>query len=171
MQFATVHTCWGTVLFAGGRRGLKHLVMPGRVRQNPHAAALELWPDAEYNAKLFPALQVQIKNYFLGEAVSFRVELDLSEFSEFQRCVLLACRHELPHGATVTYGELARLSGHPGAARAVGSVMAKNRLPLIVPCHRVVRSDHSLGGFSAPGGIDTKRRLLDLETRTTRLAS
>lgn len=68
-------------------------------------------------------------------------------------------------GETVTYGELAARAGEPSAARAVGMVMAKNPVPLIVPCHRVVRSDGGIGGFSAPGGADFKKKMLALEGR------
>lgn len=67
------------------------------------------------------------------------------------------------YGETVTYGELARRAGSSGAARAVGNQMAKNRVPLLVPCHRVVASGGKLGGFSAPDGVSMKVRLLQME--------
>jgi methylated-DNA-[protein]-cysteine S-methyltransferase len=65
----------------------------------------------------------------------------------------------------VTYGELARTVGCPNGARAVGGAMARNPLPLLVPCHRVIGASGSLGGFSAPGGVETKAALLKLEGR------
>jgi methylated-DNA-[protein]-cysteine S-methyltransferase len=68
-------------------------------------------------------------------------------------------------GQTHSYGELASLVGSPRAARAVGSVMAKNRTPLVVPCHRVLASRGAIGGFSAMDGVHMKRRLLDLEAQ------
>ncbi len=80
----------------------------------------------------------------------------------FQREVMEACRR-IPWGKVVSYGELARRAGHPGAARAVGQCMANNRIPLVVPCHRVVGADGRLRGYSAVGGLETKRRLLALE--------
>jgi methylated-DNA-[protein]-cysteine S-methyltransferase len=88
--------------------------------------------------------------------------LDLTELTDFQRRVSLACR-QIAWGNTCTYGELATRIGSPRAARAVGSVMARNRLPIVIPCHRVLGTAGRLGGYSAPGGLDTKRRLLQLE--------
>ena len=90
------------------------------------------------------------------------VELDLSDRTAFQRAVIRQCRR-IPRGQVYTYGQLAARAGYPGAARAVGNVMASNRVPLIVPCHRVVGSSGKLGGFSAPQGLQMKRRLLRLE--------
>jgi methylated-DNA-[protein]-cysteine S-methyltransferase len=109
-------------------------------------------------------LQQRIIAYFEGEPVDFRTDskIDLSGMGPFGRKVLQTCR-QIRFGRTTTYGELAGRIGHPGAARAVGSALAKNPIPLIVPCHRVLRSDGGLGGFSAPGGIATKQRLLHHE--------
>jgi methylated-DNA-[protein]-cysteine S-methyltransferase len=67
----------------------------------------------------------------------------------------------------MTYGELAAKAGSPRAARAVGSCMARNRIPLVIPCHRVVPSGGRLGSFSAPGGSETKRRLIDMERQSS----
>lgn len=86
----------------------------------------------------------------------------LEHLTEFQRKVIAACR-AIPWGEVRTYGELADQVGHPGAARAVGTVMSSNRYPLIIPCHRVVGSAGGLGGYSAPDGLSMKRRLLLLE--------
>ncbi len=88
--------------------------------------------------------------------------LDWRGITPFHREVLERCA-QIPAGQTLTYGELAARAGRPRAARAVGSAMARNRWPLIVPCHRVVGSDGRLTGYSGTGGIETKRRLLGLE--------
>jgi methylated-DNA-[protein]-cysteine S-methyltransferase len=82
--------------------------------------------------------------------------------TSFQRRVIDACR-TISWGETLSYGELAHRAGRPGAARAVGSVMAANRVPLVVPCHRVVAAGGGLGGYSAPQGLAMKRRLLAAE--------
>jgi len=90
------------------------------------------------------------------------VKIDLSGLSDFRRRVIEHCRR-IPYGQTLTYGQLAAKAGSPRAARAVGQCMAANRVPLIVPCHRVVSAGGGVGPFSAPGGSRTKRRLLALE--------
>jgi methylated-DNA-[protein]-cysteine S-methyltransferase len=106
----------------------------------------------------------RLQRYAAGERhVTFAdAPLDLSHLSPFQKKVVDRCRR-IGSGKTRTYGELAELAGFPGAARAVGTVMSKNRYPIIVPCHRVVGSAGSLGGFSAPQGISLKQRMLVLE--------
>lgn len=81
---------------------------------------------------------------------------------EFARRVYAATR-EVGPGETTTYGEIARALGDPGAARAVGAALGANPTPIVVPCHRVLAADGSLHGFSAPGGIATKRRMLEIE--------
>jgi methylated-DNA-[protein]-cysteine S-methyltransferase len=92
-----------------------------------------------------------------GDFSGFKLKLD--GLTHFQRDVLMAIR-KIPPGETMTYGEVAKAVGKPGAARAVGNVMAANPIPLILPCHRVVASN-GLGGFT--GGLDVKRKLLRLE--------
>jgi methylated-DNA-[protein]-cysteine S-methyltransferase len=105
----------------------------------------------------------RLQRYASGDAVDFSdVPTEASHLSTFQRRVVKACR-AIPAGQRRTYGQLAAAAGSPGAARAVGQVMAMNRVPLIVPCHRVVASGGGLGGFSAPQGLAMKRKLLELE--------
>jgi methylated-DNA-[protein]-cysteine S-methyltransferase len=93
------------------------------------------------------------------------VPLDWDGVTPFQRRVYEAAR-EIPAGETRTYGELARRLGSPGGARAVGQALGRNPFVLVVPCHRVLASNGSLGGFSAHGGARTKRMLLDIEAGT-----
>lgn len=83
-------------------------------------------------------------------------------WTPFQRCVYTACR-KVSWGTTLSYAGLAKMAGSPRAARAVGTVMANNKTPLLIPCHRIVASGGRLGGFTAPGGLGTKQRLLELE--------
>jgi methylated-DNA-[protein]-cysteine S-methyltransferase len=98
-----------------------------------------------------------------GQADDFAdVRVWSERWTPFQRRVLDRCRR-IPYGQTRSYAELATAAGSPGAARAVGRTMATNPIPLVIPCHRVVGSGGDLCGFSAVGGLDAKRRLLDLE--------
>jgi methylated-DNA-[protein]-cysteine S-methyltransferase len=98
-----------------------------------------------------------------GTPTDFRAtRLDLSGRPEFDRRVYEAAR-AIPAGTTATYGEIAARLGEPGAARAVGQSLGANPVPIVIPCHRVLAAGQRTGGFSAHGGIDTKRRLLEIE--------
>lgn len=108
-------------------------------------------------------LSRRFQDYASGRAVDFSdLEVDLTGFTDFQRRVVRATR-KIGYGQTLSYGDLAKRVGAAGAARAVGTVMANNRFPLVVPCHRVVASGGRIGGFSSIDGVDMKRRLLTLE--------
>ncbi len=120
------------------------------------------WPGAIESKSILTPLCRQVKKYFNGSKVRFSVSLDLSHLSPFRGNVLKACQR-IPYGQTASYADLARVVGSPHAARAVGSAMAHNPLPLLVPCHRVLCSDGTIGGFSSPNGIREKERLLRLE--------
>jgi methylated-DNA-[protein]-cysteine S-methyltransferase len=121
--------------------------------------------DDAANRRLADALRDRLQRFASGERVDFAdVPLDLAELTEFQRHVVAACR-AIPWGKTRSYGELAARVKHPGAARAVGTVMSSNRLPLVVPCHRVLGAGGKLGGYTAPQGLEMKRRLLAAEGR------
>jgi len=111
----------------------------------------------------------KIRKHLGGEVQDFRdVAVDLDGATSFFREVYRATR-EIPPGQTRTYGEIAKTVGQPGAAQEVGQAMAKNPVPIIVPCHRVSAAGGKLGGFSAPGGPATKARLLALEGATVNL--
>jgi len=105
----------------------------------------------------------RLQRFASGEPVDFAdVPIDESYLTPFGKRIVAACR-KIGWGGSSSYGQLAKACRRSGAARAVGSVMAKNRAPLIVPCHRVLGAGGKLGGYSAPGGLATKRRLLALE--------
>jgi O-6-methylguanine DNA methyltransferase len=105
----------------------------------------------------------RIRKHLSGELQDFRnVDLDLDRTGEFERQVYRQTR-EIPAGQTRTYGEVARLLGEPAAARAVGQALGRNPIPLIIPCHRVLGAGRKYGGFSAPGGVATKLKLLRIE--------
>lgn len=112
--------------------------------------------------KSFGDLPKRITGYLSGKQVTFPDKLDLSGSSPFQRKVW-EMERTIPYGETRTYQWLAAALGYPLAARAVGNALAKNPLPILIPCHRVIRSDGNLGGFS--GGVQLKRALLQMEAR------
>ena len=103
-----------------------------------------------------------LKRYFNGEKVDFRNRIDLRDYSDFEQAVyktLVA----IPYGRVRTYQWVAQRIGNSGASRAVGNALAKNPLPIIIPCHRIIKSDGSPGNFSAIGGTNLKKKLLELE--------
>jgi len=106
-------------------------------------------------------LCARIQSFLEGEVVDFKLDMiALERCAEFQQRVLLA-EHKIPRGWTSTYGRIARMLEVPGGARAVGSALARNPFPIVIPCHRAIRSDGGLGGFQ--GGVEMKRALLESE--------
>lgn len=112
-------------------------------------------------APILSAAMIQLGEYLLGERQTFELPLWISG-GVFYRQVWEALR-QVPYGKTVTYGELAAAAGNAGAVRAVGGAMSSNKLPLVVPCHRVVASGGKLGGFAY--GTQWKQWLLEMEQR------
>jgi methylated-DNA-[protein]-cysteine S-methyltransferase len=160
-RYTSVPAAFGTLYVAYGAGG------PVMVRQSASPAAFEREaervlggvpvadadPPAELRAEIVKAIRDQ---------APFRGPLDLSLVPPFERAVLQTLRR-IPPGQVRTYGEIARALGKPSAARAVGTACARNPLPLLIPCHRVVRSDGKLGGYSLRGGATLKRQLLEAE--------
>ena len=122
-------------------------------------------PGAEESAPP-PAIATAIERItrlFEGEPDDLTgIALDTAGVPEFNRRVFAVTR-TIPPGETLSYGEVAARIGERSAAQAVGRALGSNPFPIIVPCHRVVAADGRLTGFSAPGGIDTKRRMLEIE--------
>jgi methylated-DNA-[protein]-cysteine S-methyltransferase len=123
---------------------------------NTREGPIETWHEA---------LMRRIRDFTQAKRVDFDdIPLYLDPLSPFQRRVVRECR-KIRFGETLAYSQLAARAGSPRAARAVGTVMAKNRFPIVVPCHRVIGSDGTYRGFSAPKGVELKRRMLALEGR------
>ena len=120
------------------------------------------WPGAlEQSHEKLKKLCLQIQNFLEGSPVSFSLDfIDITQCYDFQKKVLLETR-QIPRGKVICYGRLADRILAPGAARAVGSALAKNPFPLIIPCHRVVKSTGYLGNFG--GGPEMKKFLLQME--------
>lgn len=108
-----------------------------------------------------PAVR-ELEAYFAGDLTDFTVPVEMRGGSEFERAVWAEIA-KIPYGEMVTYGAIAHALGDPGAARAVGTACNHNPVPVIVPCHRVVGAGGKMVGFG--GGLDRKRRLLELEAR------
>lgn len=154
MPSATFDTSLGRAYVAWTERGLQKLLLPGGPLPDLVAGPT---PKSVQRAIDLATL------HLAGTPQSFdSVELDLDAVSPFHAKVYRALRR-VPPGTTVSYTQLATRAGSPGASRAVGTAMAKNPLPLLVPCHRVLTERGTLGGFSAPGSVATKVRLLALE--------
>jgi methylated-DNA-[protein]-cysteine S-methyltransferase len=121
------------------------------------------YPNAVESVGAFGDLQSRLVRYLDGERVAFNDGIDLSALTGFQRAVLEAAR-DIPYSEVRSYGCLAQQVGRPGAARAVGQALARNPVPIVVPCHRVIGGDGGLTGFSS--GLEMKRRLLEIEGAT-----
>ena len=138
-------------------------LLPGETAANRLQATIEReYPSARRQAELLPKLQMSLKTYFRGQRSAFDFEIEMSWASDFGRSILRQCMN-IPAGKTISYGQLAERAGHPKAARAVGNIMARNRIPILIPCHRVISSNGSLGGYSAAGGTAMKKLLLNHE--------
>jgi len=156
----TFDTALGRMGVAASARGVVRVALPGdaaamadlasRGDDTSRAAAADAMAEAAAR---------ELVEYAAGQRRTFTVPVCLDGLTPFRVAVALALR-QVPFGRTVTYGELARRAGRPGAARAVGQAMAANPVPILVPCHRVVAAE-GLGGFG--GGAALKRRLLALE--------
>jgi O-6-methylguanine DNA methyltransferase len=163
LSSGTVRTEWITVVVHFASQGVRAVGLTGAGGSQPGVAVRQLprRPLTGWQRKVLDLLQ----KYLAGAVVDLSgIPIVTDSISPFARRVLGECRR-IPYGETATYGELASRVGRPRAARAVGGALRHNPVPLIVPCHRVLRSDGGLGGFSAPGGIDVKRRLLALEAK------
>ena len=166
--FTLFETAVGACAVSWGDAGLTGVWLPSESAESTRRAVLRRHPHATEQP---PPTEVAdavdgITRLLAGEDVDLRdVTLDLRDVPEFVQRVYAVAR-SLPCGVTMTYGEMAARAGEPGAAQAVGQVMAGNPFPVVVPCHRVVAAGGGNGGFSAPGGVDTKLRLLAIEGAT-----
>jgi methylated-DNA-[protein]-cysteine S-methyltransferase len=162
IAYRTVDSAVGPLLLAATPRGLLRVAFANEghdvVLQN---LAQRISPRMlAAPARLDPVAR-QLDEYFTGRRHSFDVALDWSLSHGFRRTVLEHLNSDVTYGDTASYAALARLSGSPKAVRAVGTACATNPIPVVVPCHRVIRSDGTVGAYR--GGPATKRVLLDLE--------
>ena len=162
---ATFETCLGTCALAWRPAGLAAVRLPG-----PRGATA-----LDSLRRRFPELEAISPPEWVGEAIASlvahlaggridltAVPLDYGGIAPFEASVYREARR-IPAGQTVSYGELAARLGDPGLARAVGQALGRNPWPIVVPCHRITAAGGGTGGFSAPGGAETKLKLLELE--------
>ncbi len=158
LKYVTFETDMGWLGILGSARGLRRTTLPQRSAEE--AYRLLGIDDAIRSPYLFRGLVQRLRFYFSGRKVAFYDTLDLAGATPFQRRVWEVTRL-VPYGNTRSYIWVAGQIEKPEAVRAVGQALARNPLPIIVPCHRVLSSSGKLGGFS--GGLEMKRRLLYLE--------
>lgn len=159
MYYCYLDTPIGDLLLAGDEDALTLVGFPqGAMRRDPA-------PEWIYNEKPFEAARTQLTEYFAGERREFDLSLRLSG-TAFQVRVLEELQR-IPYGETASYRSVAERIGSPNATRAVGSANARNPIPIIIPCHRVIGSSGELTGFG--GGLDTKETLLRLEAENSEL--
>lgn len=151
---------WGWIGVGTTKKGVAKIVLP-KPSKRIVEKELRIFRDG-INQDLAELCGLLISRYLKGEPVTFEaIPIDWSNVPTTYRRILLTLRQTIRLGQTITYGELARRCGMPKGARLVGQAMARNPVPILVPCHRVISSDGSLGGFVE--GLVMKRKLLDLE--------
>ncbi len=162
---AVFETALGWIGIGWSANGITHLQLPEKDRSATETRLLARGASTGVGPPP-PAIQDVIGaliRYASGEQVDFsRAPVDFAGVDEFRLAIYEQARR-LGYGATTTYGGLCDAAGHPGLARETGAAMGSNPVPIIVPCHRVLAAGGKMGGFSASGGVFTKRRLLDME--------
>jgi methylated-DNA-[protein]-cysteine S-methyltransferase len=159
LHYTISKTDMGWLGLLGSDSGLLAATLPQTSSQEAKRSLGEI-KNAIPSQKPFADLIKRLKAYFAGQRVAFPDRLDLSWATDFQRQVWRITQ-TIPYGETRSYGWIAERMGKKGA-RAVGQALSRNRLPVIIPCHRVVAGDGSLSGYS--GGVGVKESLLRLET-------
>jgi methylated-DNA-[protein]-cysteine S-methyltransferase len=161
MEYSVFNTVMGWMAIVGSGRGLVRISLPRNSIQESLESLGGIIENATSSPSGFKDLKERLNAYFSGDKVLFPDELDLSTGTRFQKVVWQSARL-IPYGESRSYSWLAQEVGKCGGARAVGQALGKNRLPIIIPCHRIIGSDGSLCGFN--GGLEMKKRLLQLET-------
>ena len=156
--FGPIVILWSVL---GGRPKIVRILLSKPDCSADHHVSV-LFPDSTASScPEVDAVAGELEAFLSGEDIRFSLQMVCMDLCpEFQRRVLLAER-EIPRGAVSTYTRIARHLNNPNGARAAGNALAKNPLPIIIPCHRVVRTDRSLGGYQ--GGLEMKRSLLEME--------
>ena len=173
-KYAIFLTAWGWAGFVADQQGLRFLSLPEQRKEdvvlelrknlnNHNISNINNIGEESRDYRDYRDLIQKIKDYFVGKKVDFSdCQLNLDRFTNFQKKILQVVR-KIPYGETRSYKWVAQTAGYPRAYRAVGNVMKNNPIPLIIPCHRVIKNNGMLGGFSGPAGIALKKKMIDLE--------
>jgi methylated-DNA-[protein]-cysteine S-methyltransferase len=158
--YAIFNTDWGWMGIITSDLGIRHITLPRNSPQTVYHLISSYLDQIEPDDVRIGDLPQRLKSYLNGQRVAFTDRLDMAHSTQFQQAAWITTR-SIPYAETRSYAWVARQMGIPRAARAVGQALAHNRLPIIIPCHRVIASDGSLGGFG--GGLELKQRLLQME--------
>jgi O-6-methylguanine DNA methyltransferase len=164
-EFAVFETEIGHCGIAWGTRGIAGVSLPESSVSTVRTRMLQRFPGASESAPPADVTRAieAIRSLLRGESADLSgIDLDMTDVPEFNRSVYEITRTIAP-GRTLTYGDIAARVGTPKDARAVGQALGRNPFPIVVPCHRVVAADGRMHGFSGPGGVNTKLRLLEIE--------
>lgn len=161
VAYRTLDTPVGTLLLAATAQGLLRVAYAAEGHEQVlRQLARRVSPRILWAPARLDAVATELDEYFAGRRQRFDLPLDLRLSTGFRRTVLLHLP-DIPYGHTASYGALAAAAGHPTAVRATGTACATNPLPVVIPCHRVVRSDGTIGRYL--GGTPAKQALLSLE--------
>ncbi len=159
--YATVDSPFGTLLVANTKRGLVRLAFPEEdVDSVLERLARRISPRIVETPRPLDPVRRELDEYFSGRRREFELQLDWTLVGRFGRRVL-GVTAEIPYGGVLSYGEVAADAGSPRGSRAAGNALGSNPIPIVIPCHRVLRAGGALGGYG--GGLERKRWLLELE--------
>ncbi len=182
LSYSIFNTSFGLCGIVCSKKGVVRFILPGMVKSElkKEIAYLKLKAqssklegrnrslDLLARGKRQDEIEYAIKRYFDGERIDFNFPLDLSYSTTFQKKVFKITK-TIPYGEVKTYNWVAKKIGLPHASRAIGGALSRNPIPLLIPCHRVVREDGKMGGFTAPGGVDLKMKMIELESKSLKV--
>lgn len=160
LRYASIASPLGRLYISATEKGLCRLVLDGSEMIFIQGLQDHYGIAPVHAGEYFDEMEKELTLYFHGELKKLDLPIDWSDISPFQKRVLGELL-KVPYGETTSYGEIARRIGKPQASRAVGTAIARNPLPIIIPCHRMIPSDGSLGGYL--WGPEIKKKLLQLE--------
>ena len=160
IEYSVRDTSLGNLMLVARNAKLITLDITKQTEYEIKKGLLVQYPEVSKSDKPFRVLCLLLDRYLKGERIDFDIDVDISQEGVFTQRVLEELR-KIPYGQVRSYGWLAKRLGYVNAARAVGQALKRNPIPIVIPCHRIIREDGSIGGFSM--GIQIKERLLAME--------